>query len=40
MELANGYHELLDAEVLRRRNAENNALRRACGREPLPEKAA
>ena len=39
MELANGYHELLDAEVLRRRNVENNALRRACGREPLPEES-
>lgn len=38
-ELANGYHELLDAEVLRRRNAENNRLRVADGKSPLPEES-
>ena len=37
IELANGYHELLDAEVLRRRNAANNALRAGDGKPPLPE---
>lgn len=39
IELANGYHELVDAEVLRRRNRENNALRIADGRPPLPEES-
>lgn len=37
IELANGYHELLDADVLRARNAANNALRVADGKSPLPE---
>lgn len=37
IELANGYHELLDPAVLRRRNHENNALRRADGKAMLPE---
>lgn len=37
IELANGYHELLDAEVLRHRNRENNAWRVADGKQPLPE---
>ena len=37
IELANGYHELLDAEVLRRRNAEANRQRAADGKYPLPE---
>jgi lysyl-tRNA synthetase class 2 len=37
VELANGYHELVDPAVLRRRNAENNALRQADGKPPLPE---
>lgn len=36
LELANGYHELLDADVLRRRNHENNALRLADGKQELP----
>jgi lysyl-tRNA synthetase class 2 len=37
MELANGYHELLDSEVLRRRSIEANAQRVADGKPPLPE---
>jgi lysyl-tRNA synthetase class 2 len=37
IELANGYHELLDPAVLRRRNAESNRLRVADGKSPLPE---
>lgn len=37
MELANGYHELLDPAVLRERNAWNNQLRLADGKPPLPE---
>jgi lysyl-tRNA synthetase class 2 len=37
MELANGYHELLAAQVLRQRNRQNNALRQADGKPPLPE---
>jgi len=36
IELANGYHELLDPELLRRRNAANNAARAADGKHPLP----
>lgn len=36
IELANGYHELLDAAVLRERNEHNNALRQADGKPPLP----
>ena len=39
IELANGYHELLDPAVLRARNARNNALRRAHGKAPLPEES-
>lgn len=39
MELANGYHELLDAEELLRRNRENNHLRAAEGKPVLPEKS-
>ncbi len=39
IELANGYHELVDPAVLRARNAENSALRRADGKEPLPEES-
>ncbi|MBI2478098.1 MAG: EF-P lysine aminoacylase GenX [Planctomycetia bacterium] len=37
VELANGYHELLDAEVLRTRNRKNNRLRLADGKSELPE---
>jgi len=36
IELANGYHELTDAEELARRNRENNRLRELDGKEPLP----
>lgn len=36
IELANGYHELIDPEVLRQRNAKNNAARVTDGKEPLP----
>lgn len=36
IELANGYHELVDAAELRRRNAANNALREADGKSVLP----
>ncbi|MBN2476305.1 MAG: EF-P lysine aminoacylase GenX [Pirellulales bacterium] len=39
IELANGYHELLDPEELRRRNAAANALRRRDGKQPLPEQS-
>jgi lysyl-tRNA synthetase class 2 len=37
IELANGYHELLDAETLLERNRANNALRTADGKPSLPE---
>jgi lysyl-tRNA synthetase class 2 len=37
VELANGYHELVDPAALRWRNAENNALRQADGNPLLPE---
>lgn len=37
VELANGYHELLDPAVLRQRNRENNKLRAADGKYTLPE---
>jgi len=39
IELANGYHELVDPAVLRQRNAANNALRRGDGKPPLPEQS-
>jgi lysyl-tRNA synthetase class 2 len=39
VELANGYHELIDPAILRRRNAANNAQRRADGKPPLPEES-
>jgi lysyl-tRNA synthetase class 2 len=38
-ELANGYHELLDAAELRRRNARANELRRQDGKAALPEES-
>mgnify|MGYP002623298226 CR=1 FL=1 len=39
IELANGYHELLDADELRQRNAKNNVIRLADGRVKLPEES-
>jgi elongation factor P--(R)-beta-lysine ligase len=39
IELANGYHELLDVEELRRRNKAANALRIADGKLGLPEES-
>lgn len=39
VELASGYHELLDADELRRRNREINAQRRADGKSALPEQS-
>jgi lysyl-tRNA synthetase class 2 len=39
IELANGYHELLDPAVLRERNRINNELRSADGKYKLPEES-
>jgi elongation factor P--(R)-beta-lysine ligase len=39
IELVNGYHELLDAAVLRERNRVNNELRRADGKSTSPEES-
>jgi elongation factor P--(R)-beta-lysine ligase len=39
VEIANGYHELLDPAELRMRNAQTNAQRRADGKEALPEES-
>jgi elongation factor P--(R)-beta-lysine ligase len=39
IELANGYHELLDPTELRRRNVAVNAQRLADGKQPLPEES-
>lgn len=39
IELANGYHELLDADELRVRNQRSNAQRVADGKAPLPEES-
>jgi lysyl-tRNA synthetase class 2 len=39
VELANGYHELLDPQVLRERNRANNAQRTADGKYPVPEES-
>jgi len=39
IELANGYHELLDAAALRERNQTNNDLRRADGKYTLPQES-
>lgn len=37
IELANGYHELLDPQILSERNRSNNERRRAAGKYSLPE---
>jgi lysyl-tRNA synthetase class 2 len=39
IELANGYHELLDADVLRLRNQMHNTARYAAGKPMLPEQS-
>jgi lysyl-tRNA synthetase class 2 len=39
LELANGFHELLDPEILRERNRENNRLRNLDGKAELPEES-
>lgn len=39
LELANGYHELLDSETLRQRNRRINQLRQADGKPVLPEES-
>jgi lysyl-tRNA synthetase class 2 len=39
VELANGYHELLDPASLRARNIQTNQLRQADGKDPLPEQS-
>jgi len=39
MELANGYDELLDAEILAERNRTNNAARQVLGKPSLPEES-
>jgi lysyl-tRNA synthetase class 2 len=39
VELANGYHELLDPDALRERNRVNNAARLADGKQALPEES-
>ncbi|MDD3469295.1 MAG: EF-P lysine aminoacylase EpmA [Thermoguttaceae bacterium] len=39
VELANGYHELLDPAILRDRNRENNRIRRGESRMELPEES-
>ena len=39
VELANGYHELLDAQVLRKRNRASNRLRAVDGKPLLPEES-
>lgn len=39
IELANGYHELLDPAALRERNRQNNLLRQQDGRSALPEES-
>jgi lysyl-tRNA synthetase class 2 len=36
IELANGYHELLDPQVLRDRQRQNNEMRKREGKPPLP----
>jgi elongation factor P--(R)-beta-lysine ligase len=39
IELANGYHELLDPAILRERNRRNNEMRSADGKYALPEES-
>lgn len=39
VELANGYHELTDPEILRQRNTQNNSARVADGKQTLPQES-
>jgi elongation factor P--(R)-beta-lysine ligase len=39
LELANGYHELTQADILRQRNLQNNVARKQAGKNSLPEES-